>query len=76
MDTFSLYVGVVGGFAAATVLGLLYDLNQRRKERIAATTLEELVTTTIRARGKEIAANVTNNNALLTLLRERDEANK
>ena len=71
-----LYAGFVAGFTAATFLGILFDFLIRRRNRAQERALQETLDAKARTLTKEIKDSIIGKNALLTLMRERDDAQK
>ena len=68
------YAGFVAGFTAATFLGILFDFLIRRRNRAQERSLQDDLDAKARTLTKEIKDSIIGKSALLTLLRERDDA--
>ena len=70
------YAGFVAGFTAATFLGILFDFLIRRRNIAKARTMQDAADAKARTITKEIMDRIIGQNALLTLMREDNGAQK
>ena len=70
------YSGFVIGFTAATFLGILFDFLIRRRNIAKARAMQDAADAKARTLTKEIMDSIIGKNALLTLMRKDDGAQK